>query len=79
VYQVLRREAKAEWADISEETLLRELRQKGCVNPYAIAARLKAGDPLLAQSTRYRWTGEIVLRNLTKRTIANSAHAAYGA
>jgi hypothetical protein len=68
MYQVLRREAEGEWADISEETPLRELRQKGCANPYAIAARLKAGDPLVAQSTRYRWTGEIVLRNLAKRT-----------
>jgi phosphohistidine phosphatase SixA len=78
VYQVLRRKAEAKWADISEQTLLRELRREGCANPYAIAARLKTGDPLVTRLARYRWTGEIVPRRMTKRAIANSAHTVYG-
>ena len=78
MYQVLRREVEGEWADISESALLRELRQKGWANPYAIAARLKTGDPLVTGLARYRWAGEILRRTITKRTIANSAQAAYG-
>jgi hypothetical protein len=73
VYQVLRREVEAEWVNISEQALLRELRRQGCVNPYAVAARLKTGDPLVARLARYRWAGEVVLRTMTKRALANSA------
>jgi hypothetical protein len=73
VYQVLRHEAEAEWVDISEETLLQELRHQGCVNPYAVAARLKTGDPLVSRLARYRWTGDIVRSMKAKRTLAYSA------
>ena len=73
MYQVLRHEAEAEWVDISEQTLLCELRCKGRANPYADAGRLKTGDPLVTRLARYRWTGEVVLRTMTKRALANSA------
>jgi hypothetical protein len=73
VYQVLRHEAQAEWVDISEQTLLRELRREGRANPYADTARLKSGDPLVTPLARYRWRGEVVLRTMTKRALANSA------
>jgi hypothetical protein len=78
VYQVLRRKAEAEWADISEQTLLRELRREGCANAYAVVARLKSGDPFLTRLAKYRWTGDIVPHTMTKRAIGNSARAAYG-
>ena len=73
MYQVLRHDAEAEWVDISEQTLMCELRREGRANPYADAARLKTGDPLVTRLARYRWTGEVVLRTMTKRALANSA------
>jgi hypothetical protein len=78
LYQVLRHEVEADWVDISEQSLLRELRREGRANPYADAARRKTGEPLMTWLARYRWTGEIVPRTMTKRAIANSAHAVYG-
>ena len=42
MYQVLRHEAEAEWVDISEQTLVRELRREGRGNPYIDAERQPA-------------------------------------
>jgi hypothetical protein len=59
LHQVLRHQAEAERVDISEQTLVRELRCEGCANRYAEAARLETGDQLVTPLVRYRSTGKL--------------------
>jgi hypothetical protein len=57
MYQVLRHESEAGWADISHRAFLSELCAEGCADPYFVANRLRTGPTLVTQLASYRWAG----------------------